>query len=348
VFTRPADLADETIHGALASGWGFDAAQLDYQAVGFGSHHWKATTASGDARFITVDDLDGKRRDLSDTADAVFQRLVHAFTTVRALHDDAMLEFTVPPLTDRSGGVIERVGPRYSVVVHPFLRGPNLGDTEEYASTAERMAVLDLLIELHAATDVAARHADIGDLELPHREDFRAALSQIGSAWDDGPYGEQARDLMAAHELPLRRLLVAYERLAAKAGDHQDRMVITHGEPHAGNVLDLDGQPRLIDRDTACIAAPERDLWDLDPGDGSIIEAYSSATGVAVLPDALALYRLWYDLDEIGGYLDRFRRPHQDDADSAESWTNLLHFLQPDARWGSLLARTRAGWDQPR
>ena len=95
---------------------------------------------------------------------------------------------------------------------------------------------------------------------------------------------------------------------------------------------------RLIDWDTACVAAPERDLWDLDPGDGSILEAYSAATGVAMRPEALSLYRLWYDLDEIGGYLEGFRRAPQDDADAAEAWNNLLHFLQPEARWPSLFA----------
>ena len=81
-----------------------------------------------------------------------------------------------------------------------------------------------------------------------------------------------------------------------------------------------------------------RDLWDLDPGDGSIIEAYASATGVTAVPAALNLYRLWYDLDEIGGYLEGFRQPHHDDDDAAESWNNLQHFLQPEVRWPSLIA----------
>ena len=292
----------------------------------------------GDARFVTVDDLEGKKRDGDDTADAVFERLVRSFTSVRALHDNARLDFTVPPLNDRSGRVMERLGTRYSMIVHPYLDGPNLGEHGEYTSAAERLAVLELLIELHAATDVATPHADIDDLALPHRENFRAALAQVGNPWDAGPYGEQARDLLAANEHSLRTLLVVYERLATEVSGHRNRVVITHGEPHAGNVLHVNGRYRLIDWDTACVAAPERDLWNLDPGDGSIIEAYTSATGVAAVPEALSLYRLWYDLDEIGGYLEGFRQPHHDDADAAESWHNLQHFLQPEVRWPSLLA----------
>ena len=48
----------------------------------------------------------------------------------------------------------------------------------------------------------------------------------------------------------------------------------------------------LIDSDTALVAPPERDLWSLDTGDGTILDAYASATGVTPLPSLLNLYRL--------------------------------------------------------
>jgi spectinomycin phosphotransferase/16S rRNA (guanine(1405)-N(7))-methyltransferase len=115
-----------------------------------------------------------------------------------------------------------------------------------------------------------------------------------------------------------------------------DRAVLTHGEPHAGNVLVVDGLFHLIDWDTALLAPAERDLWDLDPGDGSVLDAYAQATGVVPSAAALDLYRLWYDLAEIGQYLGELRRPHSDTADIAESWKNLQHFLQPTQRWPQL------------
>ena len=65
----------------------------------------------------------------------------------------------------------------------------------------------------------------------------------------------------------------------------------------------------LIDSDTALIAPPERDLWDLDPGDGSILEAYASATGTSPQPSLLGLYRLRWDLAEIAVNVSRFRPP---------------------------------------
>ena len=74
----------------------------------------------------------------------------------------------------------------------------------------------------------------------------------------------------------------------------------------------------------------------LDPGDGSVLAAYTEATGVALVGERLDYYRLWYDLFEIAGYIDLFRDDHADTADAAESWKNLVDFLQPARRWPAL------------
>jgi hypothetical protein len=74
VFTRPDDLPEAVLAGALRDGWGFTPASLEYQAVGFGSHHWLATDARGGRVFATVDDLTARLRTRQDTADAAFGR----------------------------------------------------------------------------------------------------------------------------------------------------------------------------------------------------------------------------------------------------------------------------------
>ena len=89
--------------------------------------------------------------------------------------------------------------------------------------------------------------------------------------------------------------------------DDRERMVITHGEPHAANVVIDTTGPVLVDWESALVAPPERDLWVLDPGDGSVLAAYTEATGVALVEERLDYYRLWYDLFEIAGYIDLFR-----------------------------------------
>jgi aminoglycoside phosphotransferase (APT) family kinase protein len=113
-------------------------------------------------------------------------------------------------------------------------------------------------------------------------------------------------------------------------------MVITHGEPHAGNVMTTPGGLALVDWDTVLLAPPERDLWDMAGDDGSLLGHYTRATGIQIDPEALALYRLWFDLAEISEYLTLFRAPHGDTADAAEAWENLRHFLRPAERWPAL------------
>ena len=69
----------------------------------------------------------------------------------------------------------------------------------------------------------------------------------------------------------------------------------------------------LIDWDTALAAPPERDLWSLDPGDGSILDAYAGLTGVTPQSAMLDLYRLRWDIADIAADVSRFRRPHARD-----------------------------------
>jgi spectinomycin phosphotransferase/16S rRNA (guanine(1405)-N(7))-methyltransferase len=79
----------------------------------------------------------------------------------------------------------------------------------------------------------------------------------------------------------------------------------------------------LIDWDTALVAPPERDLWSLDPGDGSALAAYADATGVTPLAAMLELYRIRWDLADIAVDVSRFRRPHPGSADDDQSWQLL-------------------------
>ena len=59
--------------------------------------------------------------------------------------------------------------------------------------------------------------------------------------------------------------------------------------------------------------------------------------------DAVALYRMWYDLAEISLYVGWFRGSNDDTADAAEGWQNLQYFLRPAQHWPDLPARPAAG-----
>jgi hypothetical protein len=340
VFTRPADLPEALLSDALSEGWGFRPVSLSYLAVGFGSHHWLAVDPGGRRLFVTVDDLSEKLRDGADTTSAVFGRLAQAFESALSLARDAGLDFVVAPLPAAGGRVLRRLTGRYSLVVHPYLGGCHSGQDGEFESSADRHAVLALLARLHGAK---AARPPADDFEIPGRAGLLAAMHGTGEPWRAGPYGTPARDLLARHAADLRALLAAFDELACRVRTRGGRMVITHGEPNAANVLRTPAGLVLVDWESALVAPPERDLWALAESDPGLLDAYSAATGTAIDIDAVALYRMWYDLAEIALYLRWFRSNHDDTADAAEGWQNLQFFLRPARRWPGRLARPATG-----
>jgi hypothetical protein len=54
---EPKDLDRSELRQGLEYHWDLRDPQLDYLAVGFGSHHWSAVVSDGTRSFVTVDDL---------------------------------------------------------------------------------------------------------------------------------------------------------------------------------------------------------------------------------------------------------------------------------------------------
>jgi spectinomycin phosphotransferase/16S rRNA (guanine(1405)-N(7))-methyltransferase len=164
------------------------------------------------------------------------------------------------------------------------------------------------------------------DFAVPHREELEAACDPASDIADWGPYAYPASHLLQQNAAPVRRLLARYDDLVLQARSQSFRTGLTHGEPHPGNtMLTVDGWV-LIDWDTALIAPPERDLWGLDPGDGTILAAYANATGLSPQPSLLDLYRLRWDLADLAVDVSRFRQPHAGSTEDHKSW-ELLNSL---------------------
>ncbi len=331
VFTRPTAIADSAILAALRHGWGLDAVAATYLAAGFGSHHWVTTGSTGVQWFVTVDDL-AARDFLGRDPVAAFDGLGKAFSVAYRLHQCGS-DWVVAPVADPDGRVVRRLDATYSIAVFPYVKGTV---TEEYGSDAERRTVVELLAELHQSVKSVASIVRREDFRLPNRADLEAALASIDRRWVAGPYAEPARLLLTRHIGGVERLLDDYDRLAGQALLDQSDWTITHGEPHSANILRTDTGMRLIDWDTALLAPPERDLWMLlpDPYEGdTLAEHYAASTGHHIDVELLRLYRLWWDLTEIGIYLAGFRATHADTEDMRESWRNLQLFIQADRRW---------------
>jgi aminoglycoside phosphotransferase (APT) family kinase protein len=324
VYTRPDVLDDDDLRAAVRAGWRFDAADLRYAPVGFGSHHWVATEAHGGRRFLTVDDLE-RREFLGRDASTAFDALRTAFAVVTELRQLGLC-WVAAPLADLEGEPLRWLGDRYSVALFPYLEGTT---APEYASPAERLAVVDLLAELHGCGESLRIRARSESFELPNRRDLTAALGALDEVWETGPFAESGRALLRDHAVEVSSALTAYDEGAAMALRDTSTWVLTHGEPHSGNVMRTSAGMRVIDWDTLLLAPPERDLWMLtDSAVDPAARRYSRATGHEVDPNLLQLYALWWDLCEIGIYVAEFRSEHAATEDTRVSWHGLQNSIE--------------------
>lgn len=277
--------------------------------------------------FVTVDDLEAGFQAGSGPDDAV-AALERAFATAAFLRDQAALEFVVAPLLDEDGAVIRRLTDRYAVTVLPFVEGTS-GRFGAYESADDRRSVAGLLCRLHAATErVPASLPRTEDFAIPSRESLVRALDDLERPWSTGPFAEPARERLRVAARGIAEQLELYDELVVKVGAGSDSWVLTHGEPHSANVIRGDHGLYLVDWDTTLIAPRERDLrMVLDP-DSTGCDEYVAIAGEASMDDdALELYRLWWDLTEIAGYTDLFRRTHGRTADTIASWEYFVGYL---------------------
>jgi spectinomycin phosphotransferase len=321
---------ESAIVSALSEGWGFDVESLAYAAVGAGSYHWLVTGPDGKRGFVTVDDLDGKLW-LGDARESVLAGLERAFQTARTLADHG-LPFVTAPVATHGGETVRRLGPRHTVALFPFVDG-EAGRWGEPTS-AERAAVFELLARLHGSTSAVSATATSLGLQIPGRHVLEAALRELDEPWTGGPFSEPARAGLARHASAIVELLALADRLAADVERRGAPWVITHGEPHPGNVMRSGEGYVLVDWDTVALAPPERDLWML-AGDGA--EAYVRATGHEPDEVAVDFFRLTWDLKDLAEYLNVFRSPHSHNEDTERTLEFVRAFGAVRDRWTPLL-----------
>ena len=321
---------------ALADGWGLPAGtlRLRYAPVGGGSYHWVATAGRSGRWFVTVDDLDDKGW-LGRTRPAVFAGLRAALDATLWLRRTAGLGFVAAPASALDGQVVRPLGAGHAVAVYPFLPG-SPGRWGEPLPGPELDELVAMLAALHRV-DPAAVRLPRRDMGLSWRGDLEAALRELGRPWTGGgPFTEPARGLLAGAAGPVRRGLDALDRWA-RAPAAADNLVITHGEPHPGNVIRMPadgacppadagparGRIMLIDWDTVALAPPERDLWMVATGTGGELHRYTELTGRPVDAAALELYRLRWALDDLSCFVRDLRAPHRRTPGTEHAWQAL-------------------------
>jgi spectinomycin phosphotransferase len=319
VRERPVGISDCDVAAALARQWTLTVQDLSYLPVGFGGYHWLAADQRGSRWFVTVSDL----------ASPWVLDLPAAMQTAAWLARQAGLGFVVAPVPTRAGQVVGSVDSRHALTLFPYLDvAPS--SFEDPIDDGDRAVIIDMLAALHTAIpqgiQVPAR-----PLELANRQAIDQALGSLGVPWNGGPYAEPGRDLLARYERPLRQAFARFDGLLDRVREAGGPYVITHGEPHPGNLLHTRAGLCLVDWDMTALARPERDLWWVISGDQDAAQ-YSRRTGWPVNQDALALYRLRWGLDDTAEFLSQIRGPHQQTADTLTTWTELQKTLEAITR----------------
>lgn len=318
----PSDLPVGLVEDALRRHWSIEATTLAYAPLGFGSHHWQVTATGGRRWFAT--------------ADAVGAGGADEVVLTAALRTSG-LEFVVAPVPDRQGDLLVSVGRRYALAVYPFVPGDSgYGDDGAWHDEDERFGIARLLGRLHATP--VPDGAPPFSYELPQREALEAALHGDDKAWTAGPYGERVRHLVRERRAGILALLARYAELVAAERADPQPWVVTHGEPHSGNVVRRGAAAmHVVDWDTVRVAPRERDLRDVlhGPGDPAWAAYRETAGDVDWRPEVAELFHAWWDLSEIGEYVRWFRGPHADSADDRTAWAGL--------RWSPDIAKRCPG-----
>ena len=329
----PEEFATSALKALLADGWGLDVDSAAYSAVGAGSYHWVVTERNGRKTFVTVDDLDSKPW-LKDKPESLFDGLRRAFDTAVALRDGG-LGFVVAPIPTNGGETVRRVGQRHTIALFPFVAG-QAGRFGDYDS-AGRIAVVKMLAELHQATPAVASVAGSAGLGLPGRRQIEAALRELNQTWLGGPFSEPARQELAGRASDVNELLALAGRLSADVVGRGSKWMVTHGEPHAANVMRAGESHVLVDWDTVALAPPERDLWMVLDDSQDEAAIYTDATDHEVDQAALDFFRLTWDLKDLATYLDVLRAPHRENEDTAQALQGVKNCVAIRDQWSALL-----------
>lgn len=297
MLVAPEDLSVATVASLVRAHWDGEVDAAVHLPVGAGAWHWAADAGGQRRWFVTADAVDERPA----------ERLARAYAAARDLAA-AGLEFVLAGQPTTSGALVVPVG-RYvlSVVRWTSGRAGPFGPHEP----AALQQVRERLARLHAAAPPPG--CPVWRPGPPRRAELEHALTRLDEPWEDGPYGPPTRDLLRQHGTAVRRQLSRFDQLAARAGHVRASWVVTHGEPHAANVIHTSVGPVLCDWESVVIAPAERDLRDV---------------GRAGRPEFLELFDLEWSLWEVGDYAWRFGRPHPGSADDERFFGGFVEELQ--------------------
>jgi hypothetical protein len=321
VLTPPTGLSNGDLEEVIDQAWGVAVDSLEYRRVGFGSHHWVATDNLGLRHFVTVDELSSESR----IGDEVSVHGLHLRPALAAVIDLRAFgcRFVVAPITTKADDPFVQFD-SYAVALFPFIDGQSFTFEESFGE-ADRDQVLEVVTELHRVPIAAIRPPATDGFVVPWLDQLdRSTRHSSEGVGSNGPHTAVASQLITDNEAEIRSLIARYRTLVAQYLSDPGPVVVTHGEIHPGNVMVTSKGWVIVDWDTVLLAPPERDLWRLAQGGGSVLRAYADATGTTPNEWLVDLYGIRWDLADIASFAAEFRKPHENTEDSRKA-LELLH-----------------------
>jgi spectinomycin phosphotransferase/16S rRNA (guanine(1405)-N(7))-methyltransferase len=307
--TYPLSLLEKVIEQA----WGVALDSVEYRPVGFGSHHWVATDNLDLRHFVTVDELSSESR-MGDEVSVLGLHLrpaLAAATDLRAFG----CSFVVAPTATMAADPFVQFD-SYAVALYPFVEGQSFSFEDSFGE-ADREGVLEVVTALHRVPIAAIRPPAVDGFVVPWLDQLDRSMHSEGGS--KAPHAAVVSQLLIDNEAEIRRLIARYRTLVAQYLSDPGPVVVTHGEIHPGNVMETSKGWVIVDWDTVLVAPPERDLWRLAQGGGSVLQAYADATGTAPKEWLLELYGIRWDLADIASFAAALRKPDEDNEDSRKA-----------------------------
>jgi spectinomycin phosphotransferase len=237
----------------------------------------------------------------------------------------AGLAFVVPPVAARSGEPAERVDERHSVSIFGYVDGKP-GRWGHRVRPTMALELVSMLARLHGSTPVVRNLGSRG-LDVPGRGDLEDALNDLDGPWDGGPLSELARRELAEHADEVVGALTDLDRFAVRDDGRGAKAVVSHGEPHPGNLIRAHKGLALVDWDTVALAPPERDLWMIGEANDDVATVYRDLSGVEVDRVMLRAYRELWALTDVTAFTVQLRGEHRRSADAERALAGLRSVL---------------------
>jgi spectinomycin phosphotransferase len=327
VDTPPPSAVDPaSLTAILTRTWSIELDRLRYVPKGAGSYHWLGERNGRATHFVTVDDLDTKPW-IGRDRDSTFAGLTVAYETAWVLHHEDGVDAVVAPVRGDNGAVTARIGEQFSVALFPYVDG-EAGSWGDAISPGRRVRLLHELARLHRAARAQRAGIHWRPHELPERAALLEALADLDRSWHGGEFSEPARQALSENAWRVRERLARFDDLAAQLDRSSGDLVVTHGEPHPGNLIHIRNGLRIIDWDTVALAEHERDLWMLGTREDGALEAYSGVSGMSINRAAIDFYRLAWTLSDIASFARMFRGEHASTRWTEHKWRGFVDLLK--------------------